>query len=56
MTASKREDAERRDAVLRRMLATPKPGKGEKKGGEPKPAAPRPTSSEKGASKRVPTR
>lgn len=33
-------DTERRDAVLRRMLATPKPAKDEKKDGEPKPAAP----------------
>jgi hypothetical protein len=42
MVASADKDAEKRDAVLRRMLATPRPGKGEKKGGEGKPVQPKP--------------
>ena len=44
------EAATLRDAVLRRMLATPKPDKGGKERGEPKPAAPSPTSSARSAS------
>ncbi len=40
---------EKRDAVLRRMLATPKAGKDGKKGGEPEPAAPSTISSVKSA-------
>ena len=41
MTEQEQDDAAKRDAVLRRMLATPKPGKGEKKGGGPKANAPK---------------
>ena len=46
------DDAANRDAVLRRMLATPKPGKDGKKGAEakptPKPARPPPARKAKG--------
>lgn len=50
MATSTKDDAAKRDAVLRRMLATPKPGKGEKDGG------PRAAPSARGAEDEAPTK